>query len=151
VTADPFGSHALAVVLVTGAAVLASVLLHYETFTLLLRLLGRMHLHVRRRRVLIMMFALVLLHVAEIWLFAFGYYFLALGNGFNSSISDAEGLLDLVYYSASVYTTLGFGDLIPHGAIRFLTGTEAITGFLLITWSASFTFLEMQRFWKQDD
>jgi hypothetical protein len=29
-----------------------------------------------------------------------------------------------------------------------MTGTEALTGFLLITWSASFTFLEMQRFWK---
>jgi len=29
-----------------------------------------------------------------------------------------------------------------------VTGTEALTGFLLIGWSASFTYLEMERFWK---
>jgi len=99
----------------------------------------------------LLVLALILLHVVEIWLFGFCYFVLAIGNDFGSSISDAGGLLDLVYYSATVYTTLGFGDLVPRGAIRFLTGTEAITGFLLISWSASFTFLEMQRFWKQDD
>lgn len=56
----------------------------------------------------------------------------------------------MVYFSVVVYTTLGLGDLVPEGAIRFLTGTEALTGSVLITWSASFTFLEMQRFWKSD-
>ena len=67
------------------------------------------------------------------------------------SVSAASGLLDFVYFSATVYTTLGFGDLVPTGAVRFLAGTEAVTGFLLISWSASFTFLEMQRFWKQEE
>jgi len=151
VTVDPFGPHALAVVFVTGLVVLACVLLHYEAFAVLSRRLGRMHLRVRRGRVMLLMLALVVLHVAEIWIFGLAYFVLAAGNDFGSSISDAGGLLDLVYYSATVYTTLGFGDMVPHGAIRFLTGTEAITGFLLISWSASFTFLEMQRFWKQDD
>jgi hypothetical protein len=42
---------------------------------------------------------------------------------------------------------VGFGDLVPHGAIRFMTGMEALTGLVMITWSASFTFLEMQRDW----
>ncbi|RZA02340.1 MAG: two pore domain potassium channel family protein, partial [Moraxellaceae bacterium] len=46
------------------------------------------------------------------------------------------------------FTTLGLGDITPVGAIRFLAGTEALTGFVLVTWSASFTFVEMQRFWK---
>jgi hypothetical protein len=59
-------------------------------------------------------------------------------------------LLDQVYYSAVVYTTLGFGDVVPGGAIRFLTGVESVTGLVLITWSASFTFLEMQRYWGRD-
>lgn len=44
---------------------------------------------------------------------------------------------------------LGLGDLVPVGAVRFMTGTEALTGFVLIAWSASFTFVEMERFWKQ--
>ena len=47
------------------------------------------------------------------------------------------------------YTTVGFGDLAPVGAVRFLSGTEALTGFVLITWSASFTYLEMERYWRQ--
>lgn len=148
---DPFGPHALAVVCVTGLVVLLCVLLHYEVFALLTRRLGRMRLQVRRRRILVLMYALLALHVAEIWLFGMAYELLAQGRELGSGVSAAAGLLDLVYFSASVYTTLGFGDLVPTGAIRFMTGTEAITGFLLISWSASFTFLEMQRFWKSDD
>jgi hypothetical protein len=31
--------------------------------------------------------------------------------------------------------------------LRHLTGIEALTGLVLITWSASFLFLEMQRYW----
>jgi hypothetical protein len=47
------------------------------------------------------------------------------------------------------YTTVGFGDVSPVGPIRFLAGTSALTGFVMITWSASFTFLEMERFWRR--
>jgi hypothetical protein len=160
VTFDPFGPHALAVVFVTGLVVLTCVLLHYEAFTLLSRRIGRMHVQVRRRRILLLMFALIALHVAEIWLFGIAYFMLGSGAEFGSTVSagalassvTAPGsVFDFVYFSATVYTTLGFGDLVPNGAIRFMTGTEAITGFLLISWSASFTFLEMQRFWKLED
>ena len=45
------------------------------------------------------------------------------------------------------YTTVGFGDVTPVGPIRFMAATEALTGLVLITWSASFTYLEMERFW----
>lgn len=37
----------------------------------------------------------------------------------------------------------------PQGAIRFLAGTEALTGFILITWSASFLYLEMEQYWRK--
>jgi len=30
-----------------------------------------------------------------------------------------------------------------------MTGTESLIGFLLITWSASFTFFEMERYWRK--
>ncbi len=144
-----FTSHAVAVVAVTSLIVLACVLLHYEVFTLLQRFLARMHTHVRRRRILLLMFGLFALHVAEVWFFALGYYFLVDSQSASQVVGLHGGaLLEFVYYSAVVYTTLGLGDLLPVGAIRFMTGTEALAGFLLITWSASFTFLEMQRFWK---
>ena len=37
----------------------------------------------------------------------------------------------------------------PTRPVRFLTGTESVSGFILITWSASFLFLEMQEFWRR--
>jgi hypothetical protein len=33
------------------------------------------------------------------------------------------------------------------GYLRYLTGVEALTGLILITWSASFLFIEMQKYW----
>jgi hypothetical protein len=36
---------------------------------------------------------------------------------------------------------------VAHGYLRYLTGIEALLGLLLITWSASFLFLEMQKYW----
>lgn len=152
---DPglFSTDYLVVVVVTSLVVLGCVLLHYEVFSWLTRVLANLHVHIRRRRILLLILGLLTLHVAEIWLFGVGYFVLLNSQsfglqGFSRILGSEGGLLDLVYYSASVYTTLGFGDLIPVGAIRFMTGMEALTGFVLITWSASFTFLEMQKFWK---
>jgi len=55
-----------------------------------------------------------------------GYFSLArvrrLGPG-------AQHLFDLIYFSAVTFTTALFGDLVPVGPIRFLAGTEALTGF----------------------
>ncbi len=45
------------------------------------------------------------------------------------------------------FTTVGYGDIVAHGHLRYLSGLEALTGFVLITWSASFLFLEMQKYW----
>ena len=33
------------------------------------------------------------------------------------------------------------------GALRYLTGIESVAGLLLITWSASFPYIEMARYW----
>ncbi len=134
---------------VTGFIVIACVILHYEAFIGLHWVLGRIHIHRRRRRLLLMMLSLIALHIVEIWIFAAGFYWLLL-NPANGRIEGAESIyfLDQIYFSAVCYTTLGLGDLIPHGAIRFLTGTESLIGFLLITWSASFTFFEMERYWR---
>jgi len=34
------------------------------------------------------------------------------------------------------------------GALRYLTGIESLAGLLLITWSASFLYIEMVRYWE---
>ena len=68
----------------------------------------------------------------------------SLAGNFNGSLTDC------VYFSFTNYTTVGYGDIEPFGSIRFLAGLEAITGLSLITWSASFMFMEMTQFWQDD-
>lgn len=143
---DPLLVVGIAATLIIGM----SVLLHYET---LAWLNGRLaHTTVPpRARVLVTILSIVGLHNLEILVFAVGYYLLLAQPVFGALAgADASSFVDCGYYSAVVFTTLGLGDVVPHGAIRLLTGSEALTGFVLITWSASFTFLEMQRFWKRD-
>ena len=90
--------------------------------------------------------AFVLVTVCEIWIFGLIMWLLLHWPACGSVAPAPQHLFDVIYVSAVTYTSVGFGDLAPIGPIRFLTGTEALTGFVLITWSASFTYLEMQRF-----
>ena len=46
--------------------------------------------------------------------------------------------------------SLGYGDVVPSGDLRLLAGMEALNGLLLIGWSASYTFIAMERFWKDN-
>ena len=122
-----------------------SVLFHYECLCLLDNKLGVFGSH--RKRLLATMIGLLSAHIVEIWIYAAAYILLANFPTFGtiqSEISVGTSPFDSVYYSAMVYTTVGFGDMIPTGGFRLITATEALIGLSLITWSASFTFLQMQ-------
>ncbi|MDQ7072397.1 MAG: potassium channel family protein [Gammaproteobacteria bacterium] len=136
-------------IIINSIVVALCVLLHYEV---LYKLANTLHHYsiAPRYRVLAGVFSILIAHVVEIWLFALAYYLMinlndmgALTGNFNQS------LLDCAYFSFTSFTTLGFGDIEPSGHIRFLTGLESLTGLVLITWSASFLFLEMQRYWPK--
>ncbi|MGD8341688.1 MAG: potassium channel family protein [Gammaproteobacteria bacterium] len=137
-------------VVVTTIVVISVIIgLHYEVLRNCIRLLPAVA-HRRRQRVIFLILVIMMTHAAEIWLFGLAYMTLLRWDMFGSIDGTVEilNLIDHVYYSAMVYTTVGFGDLVPHGPIRFMTGMEALTGLVMITWSASFTFLEMQRDWR---
>lgn len=135
------------VVVATLIVVTLCIGLHFEILSRCRRYLTLLS-HQRRRRVLILIFIILFAHTVEIWLFALGYSTLIRWFDIGSlSGLEANLLPDYVYYSAMVYTTVGFGDVLPTGAIRFMSGMEALTGLVMITWSASYTFLEMQRDW----
>jgi ion channel len=136
----------LIVFVIAGMVVTFSVVLHYEALRFLGQTLGK-HVH-KRIGMLLVMLGLLIAHILEIWVFAFGYMILQHGLGLGYITGMEKGnLMDYVYYSSVVYTTIGFGDLLPVGAMRMLTAAEGLAGLALITWSASFTFLAMQRFW----
>jgi hypothetical protein len=135
-------------VLVTIAVVCACVVLHYEVLVGACRPLRLLGVH-RRRRMMGLIAIVLLTHIAEIWIFALGYFGLSRLDGVGSLRGLAsEALPEFAYCSAVTFTTLGFGDVVPTGGLRFLTGMEALTGFVLLTWSASFGFIEMQRHWR---
>ena len=137
-------------VALTAIAIVAlCVIGHYEALNACNRYLPLLSKK-RRPRVLILIFVVLIAHVAEIWLFGFGYELLTRqGLGTVGGLRPLD-LPNLVYFSAVTYTTVAFGDAVPLGALRFLAGLEALTGFVMITWSASYTFLEMQRDWRPD-
>jgi len=138
----------LAVVLATFLAVAAVVLIHYEGLILVSRLLAR-HNALKRGKLLIGIASVLSLHIAEIWVFGVTVWGLLHWPDCGQVLGTTSGhLLDSVYFSAVIFSTLGLGDIMPVGPLRFLVGTEAITGFVLVTWSASFTYLEMERFWR---
>jgi hypothetical protein len=137
------------VIIATVLAVVICVVLHYEALSRLTGILRRIRIPARPR-ILLLIFAILLTHVVEIWIFGGAYFYLISTGAHGSLLADHPiELFDAIYYSAVCFTTLGLGDLVPVGAVRFMTGTEALTGFVLIAWSASFTFVEMERFWKQ--
>ena len=140
------------VVAATLAAITLSVLVHYEGLLLVSRNLASVG-GPRRIKVLYGILSMLALHVVEIWIFGIALWLLlqwpACGEIVGGVIPiTAVGFLDSVYFSAMTYATVGFGDVVPLGPIRFLAGTEGLVGLMMIGWSASFTYLEMERFWR---
>lgn len=140
----------LMVLLVNCLVVALVVMIHYECLYRLTKLLPVLKL-AHRYRLVVGVFGAMMAHAMEVWIFAVAYYFMNKHPDWGSLEGYFEGsLLDCAYFSFTVYTTLGFGDIQPLGDLRYLTGIEALTGLVLITWTASFLYLEMQRYWSTD-
>lgn len=136
-----------ATLVITAIAVVVSVVLHFEVAIRISRHLEYRQLALRGR-FLVLFMTLFGAHLAEIGIFALALIGLqAVPDSGQLSGSEAVALWDYAYVSAISYTTLGFGDLTPEGGIRLLLSAEGLIGFMLITWSASLTFLQMQQHW----
>ena len=137
----------LTMFIIIVAVVGICVALHYEFLHQLTVLMPKFHI-VHRKRIAIGVIVALIAHAIEIWIFGIVYYFLHRSGAWGDFEGNYDGsLLDNVYFSATTFTTLGFGDIAPFGELRFLTGVESLTGLVLITWTASFLFIEMTRHW----
>lgn len=136
------------VFLINSMVVAISVIVHYESLYRLTLFIPTMTMG-HRYRIVFGVFGALAAHTLEIWIFAFAYYFMHRAEGWGSLTGNFNGsLMDCVYFSFTVFTTLGFGDIQPMGDLRYLTGIESLTGLVLITWTASFLYVEMQRHWS---
>ncbi|MCF6280883.1 MAG: potassium channel family protein [Candidatus Polarisedimenticolaceae bacterium] len=141
----------MALILLNSFVVICVVIIHYEFLFRLTALLPKIGV-IHRFRIVIGVLVALVAHAIEVWIFAFAYYFMHNSDGWGHLEGNFNGsLMDCSYYSFTTFTTLGFGDITPIGGIRYLTGIESLTGLVLITWTASFLFLEMQRYWKSKE
>ena len=127
--------------------IVATTLVHYECLRGMSAILTGPNLS-GRLRVLAAVFGTFVAHILEIAIYAVAYGLLrdhfGLGN-FRGHFVDTWSTL--LYFSAETYTSVGFGDIVPTGALRLLCGFEALNGLLLIGWSASFAYVYMGQFW----
>ena len=136
------------VILACCLLVVATTVLHYEVLRALNASLPVRGIPGRATLVVVILAAFVA-HAIEIALYGAAMYVLGAGAGVGGlAVSNGFSLAACMYFSAETYTSLGFGDVTPIGPIRLLAGVEALNGLLLIGWSASFTYISMERFWR---
>lgn len=91
----------------------------------------RIRLHGHRSRLIAMntvvlgVFAVL---TAEVWLWAICYRLIGFFDSFEIAL----------YFSTVTFSTIGYGDVIPHPEWRLLAGMEGVDGFLLIGWSTAY-------------
>lgn len=108
-----------------------------------------------RLRALLIIIPIFTTHIIAIWIYAFGYFIIehfALFGQLTGKISPAAftyaSFIERLYFSASTYTSLGFGDIIPQANLRMLAVSEVLNGLVMIGWTISFTYLAMEKFWS---
>ncbi|SQF98004.1 ion transport 2 domain-containing protein [Paucimonas lemoignei] len=141
----------IVITLINSMIIVAVVVIHYECLLRLNRLMPKMNIW-HRFRVVIGVLGALTAHAIEVWVFALGYYLMNQSADLGHLTGNFDGsFMDSVYFSFTTYTTIGFGDIVPVGPLKYLTGLEALTGLVMITWTASFLFLEMQKYWSDKE
>ena len=91
--------------------------------------------------VVALLVAIVSVHIAQISLYALGYALAADVLGLGGLIGPDEGSpIGYFYFAAQTYSTLGYGDIVPVGAVRLLASVESLNGLMLIAWSGAFLY-----------
>lgn len=127
------------------------VALHYEALRGLHRLLSSGHHRHNRRAIVVLILGAIATHTVEIAIFGTGMWLTAkvLDGIALVGMQGEATLVDYVYFAATAYTTVGFGDLVPSPGLRLLTTAAALTGLVCVTWTASLSYLHMQRHWEK--
>ncbi len=95
------------------------------------RFVGMFRVHGHRSRTMAMIFVvfgLFAVLTVEVWLWAAAHLMLGAFDSFD----------DALYFSTVTFSTLGYGDLLPHPEWRLFAALEGVNGFLLIGWSTAY-------------
>lgn len=125
----------LGFLLVGTAMVTLTVIVHFAGLAGLLLLLRNRPRRKRRTSlfshaaaILFIVFSLMALHTAQIWLYAALYFWAG-------ALPDFETAL---YFSTVSFTTVGYGDIVLSPRWRIVGAIESANGLLLFGWSTAF-------------
>jgi hypothetical protein len=134
----------ISVILIAAALVGGTVALHAAGMGLVLAHMLKSHAAPPRRLwpitrlFVVMTWMLILLHAAEISLWALFYLW-------EGSLPDAETAF---YFSGVTYTTIGYGDVVLGREWRLLGPIEGATGILMCALSAGVFFAAVNRIYS---
>lgn len=137
----------LIVVLASLLLIALTTVVHYEALRIIYAALPSLAIPMRYK-LLVVIFGALAAHFLEITVYGGALYMLIHYLGVGGLTGESQTFEACLYFSAETYTSLGLGDVKPIGHLRLLAGVEALNGLLLIGWSASFTYIEMERFWS---
>jgi ion channel len=134
----------LSIILSACVLVAATVFVHVAGIAVLLRGVMRLralpptHIWAITRRLLRMVWLLVLIHLAEISVWGLFYRW-------RGCLPDAEAAF---YFSGVTYTTIGYGDLVLAKPWRLLGPIEGLMGILMFGLSTGFFFAVLTRVYQ---
>ena len=90
--------------------------------------------------------ALLISHVIHVSLFALLYLIYINQYGFELGFVDVEdySFMNIFYFSSSIYTTLGIGDIYPKSTMKLIASIQSILGLVMIALTASAIFLKLK-------
>lgn len=135
--------------IISALMVLLTITLQYEIKRAIWNVLPRLK---RYPRVMINVLVLALLagHTISVWLYGIAYWVLDVKlsvHGLSSGAHEND-FISYIYFSASTYSSLGFGDMYPLGPLRMLAGVEVLNGLLMIGLSVTLTYWAMEKLWS---
>lgn len=138
----------LAILLICFALLVLTTLIHFDVLRFLSIKLPTAQIPPRTKLIAVI-FGAFFAHGLEVMLYGVVFFLLVHHTSLGTlSGNGGLSLLNCMYFSTETYTSLGFGDVIPGGYLRLAAGVETLNGLLLIGWSASYTYIAMERYWN---
>jgi len=136
--------------LIASAIAIVLIALGTLLFNFLLRRMWqylRKREHRRHLTMQMSMFGVFFCHSVVVWMYGVAYWLMVEKFHFGALTGDfpAGHFFTYIYFSATTYSSLGFGDVIGHGPVRFLTN-----GLIMIGWSITYTYFATERYLAHD-
>ncbi|QDT63910.1 hypothetical protein [Calycomorphotria hydatis] len=127
--------------------VLFTVLIHLSVMSSIVRFAMLKIKHLKHWMVASMIFIAIAAHLIEIELFAVGLDLLTWWE--DDPAVPRMDMIETTYFSATAYTSLGT-ERLPLTGQRILIAVEALTGLIMITWTATIKLTLVQRLWTDE-